>query len=146
MSVMRLLESMHGHMGVLAAVALLHPAILLRKGKALSQRTALSVWLTAMVVVSAFTTGLVIYPAYRQSVRADLFAKSVTAGFLFETKEHIAYAVVALTLGATVAALAAPKEARRPRRLAAVLFALAAAVCLLTVGLGSYLVAVQDFS
>jgi Ser-tRNA(Ala) deacylase AlaX len=88
MSVMRLLESVHGHIGVLAAVALLHPAILMRKGKALSKRTALSVWLTAMVVLSAFATGLIIYPTYRQSVRAGVFAKSVTAGFLFETKEH----------------------------------------------------------
>lgn len=145
MSVMRLLESVHGDMGVLAAVALLHPAILMRKGKALSKRTVLSVWLTAMVVVSAFATGLVIYPAYRQSVRADLFRASVTAGFLFETKEHIAYAVVALTLGATVTALSAPKEARRPRQVAAILFALAAAICLFTVGIGSYLVAVRDF-
>jgi len=146
MSVMRLLESVHGHMGVLAAIALLHPAILMRTGKALSKRATLAVWLTAMVVTSAFVTGLVIYPSYRQSVRADLFANSVTAGFLFETKEHVAFAVVALTLGATVAALTAPPAARRPRKLAALLFALAAAICLLTVGLGSYLVAVRDFS
>jgi hypothetical protein len=143
--VIRLLETIHGHFGVLAAAALLHPAILMRKGKALSFRGRLSVFLTTAMVAGAFITGLVIYAEYRTSVRTGLFHHSVTAGLLFETKEHIAYGVLATTLGACACALLAPREATALRRVAALFYGIAAALCLLTVCLGSYVASVHGF-
>jgi hypothetical protein len=142
---LRLLETVHGHLGVLAAVALLHPAILLRKGAALTPRTRLAVILTGSLVASVFATGLFVYTPYRTHVRAGLFHASPTAGLLFETKEHLAYAVLSCTLGALVATLLAPRDGRALRRAASTVFAVAAALCILVVGLGSYVTAVHGF-
>jgi hypothetical protein len=141
----RLLETVHGHFGVLAAAALVHPAILLRRGDALPGRTRLLILLTTMAVVCAFSTGLVIYAHYRANVRTALFLRSVRAGLLFETKEHLAYAVVATTLAAGACVLAAPPAARDLRRAGAVLYAVAATLCLATVALGSYVASVRGF-
>lgn len=145
LTLLRLLESVHGHLGVLAAAALLHPTILLRKGKPLTRRNEIAVVLTALLVVGAFATGLVIYPGYIENVRAGLFLRSATAGFLFETKEHLAYAVIALTAGATGVATLAPAPAPATRRLAAGLYGLAALLCLAVSALGSYLAAIWGF-
>jgi hypothetical protein len=142
---LRLFESIHGHFGVLAAAALLHPAIVLRKGKPLSRRNELAILLTALMVVGAFASGLVIYPGYVETVRTGLFLRSATAGFLFETKEHLAYAVVATTLGATALVALAPKSEPKDRRLAALLYALASVLCLTVSALGSYVAAVWGF-
>lgn len=146
MSPLQLLESIHGHLGVLAAVALLHPAVLLRDGRPLSGGIRWAVGLTAGVTASAFALGLTIYEPYRELVKRPLFVEAPSAGWLFETKEHLAYAVVALTLGAAVSALAAPRRERRLRRLAALLFALAAALCFTVVGLGTYIASVRSFA
>lgn len=141
-----LVESIHGHLGVLAAAALLHPAILLRDGRPLSRGIRWSLGLTSAVTAGAFGLGLTIYEPYRAQVKRPLFVESPDAGWLFETKEHLAYVVLALTVGATVCALAAPRRRRALRRLAALLFAAASAVCLAVVGLGTYLAAVRGFS
>jgi hypothetical protein len=142
---MRLWETIHGHFGVLAAAALLHPAILLRRGKALSRGARYAVFFTSALVVLAFATGLWIYPAYRRTVRATLFYTSPRAGFLFETKEHLAYAVVALTLGATVCGLLAPGDRDELRKAAALVYAAGAGLCIATVALGSYVASVHGF-
>jgi hypothetical protein len=142
---LRLLETIHGHLGVLAAAALLHPAILLRKGQVPSRRGRLSVGLTTAMVVLAFASGLLIYPDYRQRVRTGLFHASVRAGFAFETKEHLAYAVIATSLGACVAMLFAPKDGKSLRQASAALYAVAAMLCLLVVVLGSYVASVHGF-
>lgn len=146
---LRLLESLHGHFGVLAAVALIHPAWLLRRGKPLSRGARWSVGLTALVTTAAFTLGLSIYEDYRETVKRRLFAFSSDAGWAFETKEHLAFAVVALTAGATVAAFATAgqrtPEARRIRRLAAAAYAAAAVLCLVVVGLGTYVASMRSF-
>jgi hypothetical protein len=143
--ILRLLETIHGHLGILAAAALLHPAILLRTGSVPTRRGKLSVLLTSAMVVLAFASGLFIYPHYRQRVRAGLFHASVRAGFAFETKEHLAYAVIAATLGASIAVLVAPKQGRALRRAAATLYALAALLCIAVVALGSYVASVHGF-
>jgi hypothetical protein len=145
MTGLRLLETIHGHLGVLAAAALLHPAILLRKGRPLSPGLRLALTLSTLTVVLAFATGLWIYPAFRGDVRPLLFRASIRAGFLFETKEHLAYAVIATALGGCACAWAAPREARQLRRAAAVSYAVSALLCLVTVGLGSYVASVQGF-
>lgn len=145
MTAIRLLETLHGHLGVLAAAALLHPAIVMRKGRPLSYRSRWAVVLSTAFAALAFGSGLVIYPSYRTAVRARLFLKSTRAGFLFETKEHIAYAVVAISLGACVCALVAPKNATSLRQGAAYFYAIAAALCIIVVCLGSYVAAVHGF-
>ncbi|HZO16380.1 MAG TPA: hypothetical protein VFB62_24065 [Polyangiaceae bacterium] len=143
---LRLFETIHGHFGVLAAAALLHPAILLRKGKPLTRGMQLAVVLSTTAVVLAFATGLWIYPSYRDFVRPSLFRASARAGFLFETKEHLAFAVMALSIGACACVLLAPREARALRKAAAASYAVGAGLCVITVCLGSYIASVQGFS
>ena len=145
MNGLALLESVHGHLGVLAAAALLHPALLLFDGRPLTRGIRWSIGLTSTVTMAAFALGLGIYGDYRELVRRPLFVEDRAAGLLFETKEHLAYAVVALTLGAAVCALAAPRDRKSLRRLSALLFAAAAACCLLVVALGTYVASVGSF-
>lgn len=145
MTVLRLLESVHGHFGVLAVAILVHPALLLRKGHALSRRARFAVGACALFALAAFATGLVIYEDYRSGVRAGLFQASAAAGLLFETKEHLAFAVVAMALSGAVAALVAPREARALRQAAGALFAASALLCAITVALGTYVAAVHGF-
>jgi hypothetical protein len=145
-SFLRLLESIHGHLGVLAAIGLLHPAILLRRGKPLTRGHGIAILLTSLAVVGVFATGLLLYPEYIRTVRTGLFLRSATAGFLFETKEHLAYAVIAMTAGATGCAVLAPRADTARRRLAALLYAIAAVLCLIVVALGSYIASVAGFS
>lgn len=145
MTILRLLESVHGHLGVLAAAALLHPAILLRRGRPLSRGLRWSLGLTTAVVTLAFATGLFIYDDYRDLVRPALLLEHYDTALLFETKEHIAWAVVSLALGGGVAALSAPPGAKRIRQAAAAFYGVAALLCLVTVGLGTWIAAVGGF-
>jgi heme A synthase len=142
----RILESVHGHLAVLAAAALIHPAILLRRGKPLSRGMKWSVALSALAVVAAFSTGIVLYKPYIANVRIGLFLRSVRAGMSFESKEHLAFAVIALVAGAAVCAWVAPRDARGLRRAAAVAFAVGAALCIVTVALGTYVTGVHGFA
>ncbi len=145
MTLLRILESIHGHLGVLAAVALIHPAILLRKGRPLSRGMRWSVGLTTLVVFLAFSMGIFIYEDYREVVKRPLLLGSFEVGMLFETKEHLAWGVLTLALGAGVAAFAAPREAKRLRQVAAVFYALAAILAFVVVALGTYVASVQGF-
>lgn len=145
MNGLALLQSIHGHLGVLAAAALFHPAILLRDGRPLSRGLRWSLGLTAVVTSAAFALGVGIYEDYRAIVKRPLFLESVEAGLLFETKEHLAYAVVVLTLGGCVAALAAPPREPSLRRLAAAAFAAASLTCLVVVALGTYVASIRRF-
>lgn len=142
---LRLLESIHGHLGVLAVIALVHPAILLRRGAPLSRGVRLSVWLTTAACCAAFALGVGIYGDYRTHVKAELFRASVRAGFLFETKEHLAFATVALAVAAGVSALLAPRDAVSIRRLSAVLYAAAAVLGLVVASLGTYIQSIRGF-
>jgi hypothetical protein len=141
-----LLQSIHGHLAVLAAAALLHPAILLRDGRPLSRGLRWSLGLTAAVTAAAFALGVGLYEDYRALVKRPMFIEDVQAGLLFETKEHLAYAVLVLTLGACTTALTAPAREARLRRLAAALFAAASLACLVTVALGTYVASVRSFA
>ncbi|MGE0784218.1 MAG: hypothetical protein AB7S26_00920 [Sandaracinaceae bacterium] len=146
MNALDLAQRIHGHLGVLAAIALLHPAILLRNGAPLSRGARWSVGLTAGVTTLAFGAGVSIYESYRAIVKRPLFLADEAAGFLFETKEHLAYAVVALTLGAAVCAFAAPRKNASLRKLAAALFAAAALSCAVVVTIGIYVSAIRNFA
>jgi peptidoglycan/LPS O-acetylase OafA/YrhL len=145
MTVLRLLETVHGHLALLAAAVLLHPAWILRKGQRPSRGAAIAVAATVLLVLLAFGSGLFIYGDYRALVRAGLFRANAAAGIMFETKEHLAYGVLATTLGAAACTFLAPSEGKELRRAAAALFLIAAALCLATVALGSYIASVHGF-
>ncbi|MBK8173431.1 MAG: hypothetical protein IPK60_24280 [Sandaracinaceae bacterium] len=145
MSFMRLLESMHGHFGVLLTVALLHPAILLRKGQPLSRGTKWSVALTSALSCVAFSLGCTIYEPYRAQIKRPLFFDHPSAGLLFETKEHLAFVVLALSLAAGVGAWTAPRHAKEARQAAAMMYATATLLCVLVGGIGTYVASTRGF-
>jgi hypothetical protein len=102
---LRIVEHIHGHAGWLSAVALLHPAIVLRRNKGGRWAVGLS---TALVTLVA-GLGLWLYTPYRQLLRRSIFQAAPTVGFLFERKEHLAFGAVAF---AWVGALAYIGERR----------------------------------
>jgi hypothetical protein len=142
---LRILESVHGHLGILAVAALLHPAIVLRKGLPLSFGAKWACVLATSVAVLAFATGLSIYGSYREIVKRPLLLDQLDVGLLFETKEHVAWGVMTMAVGALVAALAAPREAVSQRRAAALVYAAACLLALCAAGLGTYVAAVRGF-
>jgi hypothetical protein len=91
--VTRSLEHVHGHVGWLAALALAHPAILLRRPlrRAVGAATAATVLVTVTAVL-----GAIIYPRYRVEVKPLVFATAPAIGFLFERKEHLGVAAFVL--------------------------------------------------
>jgi len=141
----RVLESVHGHFGVLAAIALLHPAILLRRGLPLSRGARWSIGLTTLVTALAFGFGVGIYEHYRETAKRAVFVENETIGFLFETKEHLGFAVMALALGAGIASLVAPPSAVGVRRACALTYAAAAMLCAVVVALGTLVASTQGF-
>jgi hypothetical protein len=86
-------EHLHGHLGWLAAIALVHPAVLLRRHE---RRAHLSVALAVSVATLAGALGASLYPAYRERLRQPIFANAPSVGFLFERKEHLAFGAVLL--------------------------------------------------
>lgn len=145
MTALRLLESLHGHLAVLAVAALVHPAITLRRGRPLPFRTKLSVGFATLFSALAFGSGAFIYGDYRRLVKRPLFHDDATAGLFFETKEHLAFFVLCLALGGAVVAFAAPRDAEEQRRLGGHLYAAAAVLGLVTLGLGTFIAAVRGF-
>lgn len=145
MTLIRVLEAMHGHMGVLAAASLVHPAILMRRGQQLSRGARWAISLSTAFAVSAFSMGIFIYEDYRSTVKRELFRMSRTAGYLFETKEHLAFAVVTLATGALVCAWMAPPESRRLRQASAAAYLSSALLAALVCVLGTYVAAVHTF-
>jgi hypothetical protein len=140
-----LLERVHGHLGVLGAAALLHPAILLWRGRPLTRRLRLALGLGLLILSAAFGLGLFFYGDYRELVKRDLFAESPMVGLLFETKEHLSYAAFAMAWGATVAAWLAPTDSPGLRRAAARVFAAAFVCALVVVVLGVWVASTRSF-
>jgi hypothetical protein len=101
-------EHLHGHLGWLAAIALVHPAILLRRR---DRRAHLSVGLAVALATLAATLGASLYPAYRERLRQPIFAQAPSIGYLFERKEHLAFGVLLLAWTGAVAYVAASRYA-----------------------------------
>jgi len=141
----RMFQAVHGHLGLLAGAALVHPALILRRGKPLSRRNRWAIALAALFTCVAFGSGLFIYGSYRSQVKRQLFQASARSGLIFETKEHLGFMVLCLCMGAAVAALVAPRDAQELRRACAGVFGLAAILCFLVSALGTYVTAVQGF-
>jgi heme A synthase len=144
-AVLRLVESIHGHLGVLAAVALLHPAVLLWRGRPATRGVRLSIALTTLLVSAAYFFGIAIYGDYRALVKRALFRDDVGAGLLFETKEHLAFVALVLAWGAVWPSLAKGPEGEGQRRMAARLWAGAALACWLVGAMGTWVQSVRGF-
>lgn len=99
MNALRIIEKIHGHLGWLAVIALLHPAILLRNHQ---RRAMVSVFLATSVTTLVGVLGMLLYPSYRTLLRTAIFRTSIHYGFLFERKEHLAIAVLCLAWGGCV--------------------------------------------
>jgi hypothetical protein len=99
-------EHLHGHLGWLAAIALVHPAILLRRS---GRRAHLSVGLAVALATLAGALGASLYPAYRETLRQPIFAQAPGIGYLFERKEHLAFGVLLLAWAGAVSYVAASK-------------------------------------
>ncbi|MCA9601472.1 MAG: hypothetical protein R3A78_09815 [Polyangiales bacterium] len=143
---LRLLTSIHGHVGVLAIALLFHPAIVLWRGAPLTRASKVAVALSAGFAFAAFACGVALYSDYRTLVRGTLFLESRTAGLLFETKEHAGFMALAMVLGAAATAFLAPRNRPEYRRAAARVFAAAGVFALVVGGLGTYVTSLATFS
>jgi hypothetical protein len=143
---LRFLEHAHGHIGWLAALALVHPAILLRRPR---RRALLVGSIATLLATVAAVMGAVMYPSYRTQIKPVLFAEAPSIGWAFERKEHLATAAVLLAWVGLAAHFAARRTAATrgqpdspaddPPRLARIAHGayVAAAICaLVTASLG----------
>jgi hypothetical protein len=89
----RVVEHVHGHLGWLAAAALLHPAILLARR---NRRAVLACLLATALATATGFLGFLLYPDYRRAIKPVLFEESPRIGWAFERKEHLAIAAIAL--------------------------------------------------
>jgi hypothetical protein len=145
---LRLAEHVHGHLGWLAAIALVHPAILLRNPK---RRAHLAVSLSVLVVTAVGAIGVALYQPYREKLKQGIFQSAPTIGFLFERKEHLAFGVIILCWAGAVAYFAATKggetaPARMPlRRFAFWAFVCSTCLALATATLGTIVASYRTF-
>ena len=90
---LRIEEHVHGHLGWISAVALVHPAILLRRTK---RRADLAVGLSLVLISATGLLGVFLYTPYRDALRHSIFVDAPAVGYLFERKEHIALGAIGL--------------------------------------------------
>jgi hypothetical protein len=142
----RLFEHVHGHLGWLAVAALVHPAVLLRRP---NQRARWAVVAAAAVVTAAGVGGMALYPRYRVELRPPIFAAAPTLGYLFERKEHLAFAALLFAWAGAAAYFGASTldgDARRSlRRAAHWAFVVAAAFAMSTACLGTLVASYRSF-
>ncbi|MBM4389791.1 MAG: hypothetical protein FJ090_01605 [Deltaproteobacteria bacterium] len=128
-------RSMHGHVGVLAAAALLHPAIFLRPGRPLSRGQRWAVGAGAGLVGAVYASGLALYPGYRERERPALMQQDFALALWFERKEHLAFAAV--VLAGTAALMVLSRRDGTHHRTARWMLGVSAALVLVAVGVGS---------
>lgn len=142
----RIREHLHGHLGWLAVLALAHPAVLLRDHR---RRAHLSVALAVGVSTLAGVLGVSIYGPYRERLRQPIFASARSLGYLFERKEHLAFAAVLLGWAGAASyfgAIGAQGDVREPLRLAAHWAFLASMACaLIAAALGTIVATYRTF-
>jgi hypothetical protein len=143
---LRVEEHLHGHLGWLAAIALAHPAILLRRTQ---RRAHLAVGLAVALVTLAAGIGVNMYPAYRETLRQPIFVGSARLGYLFERKEHLAFGAVMLAWTGGVAYAATWFAVGGVRaslgRVAHWAFVAAAVFAVVTAALGTVVAAYKTF-
>jgi hypothetical protein len=143
---LRLLEHIHGHVGWLSALALVHPAILLRRTQRRAKLAA-----AAATILSTLTAamGAMMYASYRIQIKPLLFAEAPALGWAFERKEHLGTAAVMLAWGGLASHHAAhsPKSGHNVRlaRVAHVSYVAAAASAVLAATLGVVVASQRTF-
>jgi hypothetical protein len=142
----RIQEHVHGHIGWLAAIALIHPAIVLRRTK---RRAHLAVGLAAGIVTLAGGMGAYIYGDYRDKLRQSIFQHARIIGYLFERKEHLAFGAVLLAWAGTLAYVGATRvdgdTRERLRKVAHWSFVAAATMAVVTAALGTVIASYKTF-
>lgn len=141
---LRVLERLHGHLGMLSVAALVHPAIVLRNPK---RRARLSVALSSGLVTLTALLGSYIYPEYRARIKQHIFIEAPRVGWLFERKEHLAVGAVAFALVGAIAHFAGPSFPSEAGKLGAAKLAHRALVasCVLSLLVGVLGVAVASY-
>lgn len=118
-----LLERLHGHLALLGLAVLLHPVITLGRRGRPTRGQRWSVGLAALLLTLPALGGAWLYPTYRAEVKPRLLRDELELARAFESKEHLAFAAVVLTLAGAAALFAAGEEAEG-RRLARLLLGL----------------------
>ena len=146
LDLLRVQEHLHGHLGWLAAIALVHPAIVLRDAR---RRANWAVGLSVAVVTVAAALGALMYEAYRETLRQPIFAAAPAIGYLFERKEHLAFGAVMLSWlgGISYAASSSANAGVREslRKAAHRAFIAAAVLAIATAALGTIVAAYRTF-
>ncbi len=133
---LRVVEHIHGHAGWLTAVALVHPAIVLRRNRG----GAWAVGLSTALVTAVSAVGVWLYPAYCDQLKQGIFQKAPSIGLLFERKEHLAFAAVAFAWAGAAAYVVAWRTGgtdRTFRTIAHRAFMAAAGIAILAAILGT---------
>jgi hypothetical protein len=143
---LRWVEHLHGHAGWLTAVALVHPAIVLRRYE---RRAAWAVGLSTGLATAVCAAGAYLYGPYRERIKQGIFQSAPSIGLLFERKEHLAFVALAFAwmgLAAYVGAKFAGDDGHRSlRRLAHRAYVVAAAVAVVVAFLGTAVAAYRTF-
>lgn len=130
-----LLRSLHGHVGVLAAAALAHPAFLLRPGARPSRGVRLAAGAASTLTLLCFSAGWALYPGYRRSPKPTLLREAPDLARSFETKEHLAFYVLVLALVGAALVLRSPGPGAL--RAARWCYGVASVLAFVVAGLGS---------
>jgi hypothetical protein len=140
--VLRAAAHVHGHVGWLTALALAHPALLLRNPR----RRAMTVCAAATLLATATgALGALMYPSYRVAIKPALLAANQVAAMSFERKEHFGVAVVVLAWIGLVAHRAARADKGELARVAFVAYAGAAVLAAITSALGTFVAVEHGF-
>ncbi len=132
---------------MLSIASLLHPAILLRRGK---RRAHLAVVSAALLPVVTAGLGLFLYPDYRAELRRDIFVESIALGNAFERKEHLALGAALLAWAGAFSYLTSVRtedsaRADRAARAAMVAFSLSFALACAAAALGTLVASHRSF-
>lgn len=108
LDVIALLRTLHGWIGLLAAVLLLHPVFALARpapqtgppGERLRLGLRWSVGVALGFTVVAYVSGWLLYPDYRVDTKPLLLGLAPWLARAFESKEHLCFYVLVLALGA----------------------------------------------
>jgi hypothetical protein len=148
---LKLLVQFHGHLGWLAAAALVHPAILLgrRDLRDPKQTMGLALSLATGLITVAALSGALVYDDYRERVRPVLFQVTPTVGWMFERKEHLAFGAALLAWAGVFAAVGARRASddgagQRLAKASHRAFIVSAALAILAATLGTWVASVRS--
>ena len=130
-----LMRTIHGHVGILAAAALAHPAFLLRPGRAVNRGLRWAAGAATTLVLATFGAGWALYPGYRRAPKPQLLREAPGLAWSFETKEHLAFYAVTLAVVGAVLVFRGPSPTGR--RAARWCYGTASLLAFAVAGLGS---------